>query len=472
MTTDALWKMGAIETARRIAARDVSAVDVVQSHLERLDAVNPILNAVTRPLAESARAAADQADRQLARSEKLGPLHGVPVTIKDNIDIAGQSSPNGLAVLDDVMAPANSPLVDNLLAAGAIPVGRTNTPEFSLRWHTSNPLFGATLNPWDAQWTPGGSSGGASASLAAGVGCIAHGNDLGGSLRYPAYCTGLATIRPTQGRIPAFNPSATAERPPITLQMSTQGPIARTVADVRLGLEVMAGGDPRDPWWVPAPLSGPDQAQPVRVAMVTDPPGTPLDPEVATAIRRAGQFLDEAGYQVDEVAPPEIERCAEVWAGILMVETRALMLPDMLKYGSADIQRSIDCFDRFTPRTDLEGYLRLAGERTRLARAWMTFFENYPLVVGPVSNIVPFAPDSDVGALDDVERIFRSMRLLVAVNLLGMPSAAVCTGLEDGRPTGVQIIAGRYREDLCLDAAQAIEDRVGTLTPIDPRSAR
>lgn len=211
---DALWKLGAGETAARIAGGDVSALDVIDAHLGRMDAVNPALNAITRPLHEEARAAAKQADTAVARGDALGPLHGVPVTIKDNVDIAGQSSPNGLPALKDMVAEANSPVVDNLLKAGAIVIGRTNAPEFSLRWHTDNPLFGATVNPWKADWTPGGSSGGASASLAAGVGCLAHGNDLGGSVRYPAYCTGLATIRPTQGRIPAFNPTAKEERPP------------------------------------------------------------------------------------------------------------------------------------------------------------------------------------------------------------------------------------------------------------------
>src|SRR5581483_1913957 len=159
----------------------------------------------------------------------------------------------------------------NFRKAGAIVIGLTNTPEFSLRAFTDNPLHGQTYNPWDPAITCGGSSGGAAASIAAGIGCIAHGNDIGGSLRWPAACCGVATIKPTLGRVPAFNESATAERPPMAQLMSVQGPIARQVADVRLGLRALAQRDPRDPWWVPAPLEGPPPARPVKVAVARLP---------------------------------------------------------------------------------------------------------------------------------------------------------------------------------------------------------
>jgi amidase len=467
--SEPLWKLGADETARRISAKDVSAVEVIEAHLARMDRVNPALNAITRGLHENARAEAKAADAAVAKGAALGPLHGVPVTIKDNVDIAGQSSPNGLPALKDMVAEANSPVVDNLLKAGAIVIGRTNAPEFSLRWHTDNPLFGATVNPWKADWTPGGSSGGASASLAAGVGCLAHGNDLGGSVRYPAYCTGLATIRPTQGRIPAFNPTAKDERPPLMMLMSTQGPITRSVADTRLGLDVMAGRDARDPWWVPAPLVGPKPAGPLKVALVMNPPGTPVEPEVTEALERAGKMLADAGYQVDRLEPPELARCGEVWAGLITAETRAVMGKAMREIGSQDIVRSLDYFESFAPEVDLAGYMGLAGERTRLMRAWMRFLEDYPLIVGPVSNIPPFRPNEDVGSREEVHRIFMAQGLMVSINLLGLPSVAVCTGLRDGLPGGVQIIGSRFREDLCLDAAQVIEDAAGQVTPIDPR---
>ena len=247
--SDLLWQLGAMETAELISKKDVSTREVIKNHLERLTEVNPKINAITRSLNDEAMEMAILADEKISRNEQIGPLHGVPVTIKDNVDITGQSSPNGVSKLKDNLAPANSPVVDNLLKAGAIPIGRTNTPEFSLRWHTGNPLFGDTLNPWDKNITPGGSSGGAAASLAAGIGCIAHGNDLGGSLRYPAYCCGLATIKPTQGAVPAFNPTAGEDRPPMMQLLSTQGPITRSINDARLAFNaclLYTSPSPRD----------------------------------------------------------------------------------------------------------------------------------------------------------------------------------------------------------------------------------
>ncbi len=463
-----LWYMTATETARRIANKEISAVDVIDSHLTRLDDINPKINAITRPLHKQAREAAFKADVAVKNNHVLGPLHGVPITIKDNVDVIDQTSPNGVIAFQSLMAGANSPVVDNLLKAGAIPIGRTNTPEFSLRWHTNNPLFGNTINPWNRNLTPGGSSGGASASLAVGIGCIGHGNDLGGSLRYPAFCTGLATIRPTQGRIPAFNPTAAEERPLLMQLMSTQGPIARSIADVRLGLDAMAKGDIRDPFWVPAPMPNTPSGRSLKVALIKNVPGTPIAPEVLIAIQKAGDILGEAGYQVEEIEPPELSRCLEVWAGLITSETRSVMGSAMRKFGSEDIVRSLNYFESFTPKYGLEEYIRLASERTRLIRLWSLFLENFPLIVGPVSNIPPFAPNEDVGTKDEASKIFHAQGLLVSINLLGLPAVAVSTGLHDGQPLGVQIIASRFCESLCLDAAQSIEESVGPLTPINP----
>ena len=257
MTQTSIWQWSAVQTAAAIKEGVVSSEEVTSAHIARLHAANPALNAVVVDLTDQALAAAKAADLRQAAGEELGPLHGVPVTIKINIDVEGQANSNGVVAFADNIAPGDSPVTANLKAAGAVILGMTNTPEFSMRWFTDNRLHGLTLNPWDAAITCGGSSGGAGASVAAGIGAIAHGNDIGGSLRWPAYCNGVATIKSTQGRIAAFNPSAPVERPLMAQFMSTQGPLAREVADVRLGLEVMASRDPRDPWWVPAPSSGP-----------------------------------------------------------------------------------------------------------------------------------------------------------------------------------------------------------------------
>ena len=214
---------------------------------------------------------ARKVDRELESKKATGPLHGVPVTVKCNVDVEGQPTSNGLPAFADLIAREDSPLVSLLKKAGAIIIGRTNTPELSMRMNTDNPLFGRTLNPWDEQASPGGSSGGASSAAAAGFGPIHHGNDIGGSLRYPAHNCGLATVKPTFGRVPAWLSSAPAERGMLSQLMSVQGAICREVEDVRLATRVMSGSDPRDPFWMPVPFDDwPDEPQPIRVGVATE----------------------------------------------------------------------------------------------------------------------------------------------------------------------------------------------------------
>ena len=392
-----------------------------------------------------------------------GPLHGVPVTVKENVDQKGLSNPNGVAAYANNIAPDHAPAVANLIKAGAIVVGRTNTPEFSLRWFTDNPLRGLTRNPWRGDLTPGGSSGGAAAAVALGIGDIAHGNDLGGSLRYPAYACGVAALRPSLGRVPAYNPSAPSERPPALQLMSVQGPIAREVRDLRLGLAAMAAGDPRDPWWVPAPLEGPRPAGPIRVAATKAPAGIACDPAVAEAIDRAAAHLEQAGYAVEETDPPLCAEIAECWRRVLLTDVAVMMAPAIRADGSPDINAVYDGYESRTDGHDLAGYMAALAERTRFMRAWSLFMEEIPLVLAPVSQVPPFPQGEDLQGAERVRRMLDEQSMLYGVNLLGLPAAAVPTGLHDGVPLGVQIIGPRYREDLCLDAAQAIETATGVL---------
>lgn len=463
-----LWRWDAVELAAAIRSRKISSREAVQSVLGRLDAVNPALNAVTVVLADQALAAADAADVLVKRGEALGPLHGVPVTIKENIDQDGQATTNGVVAFADLIAKADSPPVANWKRAGAVIIGRTNTPAFSVRWHTDNALRGRTFNPWARERTPGGSSGGAAAALASGIAPLAHGNDLGGSIRYPAYCCGVAGIRPTLGRVPAYNATAAEERPPGLQLMSVQGPLARRVRDVRLGLQAMATRDPRDPWWVPAPLDGPAPRRPIRVALCVDPSKQGVHPDVAAAVRAAGAALSEAGYAVEEVDPPDVAGASDCWTALICSETRHVTLPHILKQGDADVIRSVELLLELGLDPDLEGYMKLVAQRATHLRSWMLFFERYPLVVGPVSTEPPFTVGFDVESIRKTREIMRAQRLLVAVNLLGIPAAAVPTGLWSGLPLGVQVIGPRYREDLCLDAAEVIEAQRGLSTPIDP----
>lgn len=255
-----LWRLSAVELAARIRRRDVSAVEAAQSALARLEAVNSRINAVVDHRAEDALAQAAQVDAALARGEDPGALAGVPVTVKVNVDQAGFATTNGVTLQKDVIATVDNPVVANLRKAGAVIVGRTNTPAFSLRWFTRNLLHGDTLNPRNPALTPGGSSGGAASAVAAGIGHLAHGTDIAGSIRYPAYACGVHGLRPSLGRVPAYN-AALPERTIGGQITAVSGPLGRSIADLRLGLAAMAAPDPRDPWWCPRHW----QALPCRV---------------------------------------------------------------------------------------------------------------------------------------------------------------------------------------------------------------
>src|ERR1700742_2062830 len=272
-----IWRLPAQELAGMIKSKKVSAREAATSALARLDAVNPAINAVVDHRPDDVLAQATEVDAAIARGDDVGVLAGVPVTIKANIDQAGYANTNGLKLQRDTIARDNSPVVDNLRKAGAVILGRTNCPAFSYRWFTTNLIHGNTKNPRDPSITPGGSSGGAGAAVAAGIGAIAHGTDIAGSIRYPAYVNGVHGLRRTVGRIAAFNASL-PERPIGPQSSAVSGPLARTIGDLRVALAAMSGRDARDPWWVPAPLEGP--ARPKRAAVCFRPDGLETVPDV------------------------------------------------------------------------------------------------------------------------------------------------------------------------------------------------
>ena len=465
MASKPIWQWSAVETARATRAGDVSCEAVAQAHIARLHAANPALNAVVVDLSDQALEAARAADAAQARGAALGSLHGVPVTIKINIDVEGQANSNGAVALAGNIAPGDAPVTANLRAAGAIILGLTNAPEYSLRLCTDNALHGLTLNPWDPAVTCGGSSGGAAASMAAGIGCIAHGNDIGGSLRWPAHCNGISTVKPTLGRVAAFNPSAPAERPLMAQLMSVQGPLAREVADVRLGLEVMARRDMRDPWWVPAPLHTAGAGGPCRVAVARVPSDMRADPGVMAMIAQAAGWLADAGYEVTpDVEVPDLAGTWKLWAELLTTEVSTLQAAQMLDGASPDFARALDGMLRMATILDGEGYMRAVAFRARLLRDWLTFLETYPIILAPLSVRKALPVNGDIADDDAVRRILGDdLRFSSALSVLGLPVAVTPVGLLDGHPLGVQLIGSRYREDRCLDAAAAIEARVGVL---------
>jgi len=462
MASSEIWQWSAVATAEAIRSGQVSSEEIMQAHVARLHAANPALNAVVIDLSAEALEAARAADRAQASGAELGTLHGVPVTVKINVDVEGQANSNGVAGLAHVIAPGDAPVVANLRKAGAIVLGLTNTPEFSLRGFTDNPLHGQTLNPWDPAITCGGSSGGAGASVAMGIGAIAHGNDIGGSLRWPAFCNGVCTIKPTLGRIPAFNPSAPVERPPMAQLMSVQGPLCRDVADVRLALEVMSRRDIRDPWWVPAPLAGSPVLR--RVAKAKIPADMATDPEVMALIDRAAGWLADAGYEVAEVEVPDISATFQLWADLISTEITTLQLAQMRELGSPPFVGALEGILSLAEILDAESYMKAVAYRSRLLRRWLAMLEDWPVILAPVSVQPTPAFDADLQGLAAVQALFRNdLRFNAAVSVLGLPVATTPVGFAAGAPIGVQLIGTRYREDVCLDAAAAIESRLGVL---------
>jgi amidase len=461
-----LWRLSAADLATLIRSKKVSAKEAAQAGLARLDAVNPRLNAVIDHRPEEVLKQAAEIDGKIARGEDPGLLAGVPVTVKVNVDQEGFATTNGLKIQRDVIAKSNSPVVDNLRKAGAVILGRTNCPAFSYRWFTTNLIHGNTKNPRDASLTPGGSSGGAGSAVAAGIGHIAHGTDIAGSIRYPAYACGVHGLRPTVGRIPAFN-AALPERPIGPQISAVSGPLARTINDIRISLAAMAARDVRDPWWVPAPLEGP--AMPKRAALCLNPDGLATAPEVKAAVSDAGKRLERAGWTVEliENTPPmreAVEWQTKLWLG----DGYEAQLEAAEREGDPG---ALACLrgnrSKVTP-FDQAAYAKALTRRATLTREWLLFFERYAVVLTPVSGELPFPDHLDRKDEASFKRVWDAQLPQIAIPFMGLPGLTVATGLVGKAPVGVQVVSGRYREDLCLLAGEAIEAGGVPPSPIDP----
>jgi amidase len=461
-----IWRLSATELASHIRSRRLSAREAASAALDRLNAVNPAINAVIDHRPEETLAQADAVDAAIAKGEDPGVLGGVPITTKINVDQAGFATSNGVRLQRDLVAQFNSPVVDNLLKAGAVVVGRTNAPAFSYRWFTTNLLYGDTKNPRDPSITPGGSSGGAAAAVTSGIGHIAHGTDIAGSIRYPAYACGVHGLRPTVGRIPAFNASL-PERPIGPQITAVSGPIARTVGDVRLALRAMAQRDARDPWWVPAPLEGP--ARPKRAAICLRPDGLETAKEVADAVVDAGKRLERAGWTVEEITDiPPFEEAADLQVKFWLADGYDAMLDAAEREGDPGALAVLRGHEKLARSLDLAAFSKMLTRRATLVRAWEMFFETWPVIVMPPCSELPFAWQLDLKDDASFRRVWRAQMPQIALPFIGMPGLTVSTGMVGRSPVGVQIVAGRYREDLCLLAGEAIEAGGVPVSPIDP----
>ena len=463
-TSKPLWQASACDLAQAIQNKEISCVDAVGAAVNRMREVNGHLNAVVDDMGDEAIAEAEAMDKGLATGEILpGALCGIPMTIKENIDQKGRATPNGVTAFKDIIAPADAPFVTNMKKAGAIVIGRTNTPEFSFRGTTVNELHGRTLSPWNDWVSSGGSSGGASSAVMGGMGPLAHGNDIGGSLRFPAYCTGAATVKPGLGRTPAYNPSASEERGPLAQIMSVQGLICREVRDVRLGMEIATLYDPADPWQVPAAFYGPPIEGPVKVAFTKEMYEFDLHPSVSQALDTAADALADAGYDVVEQEAPLLRECAREANACLFGETIELMGDAIEEHGSAAIKSIFKNYaETFQPYFGKDRTLAIA-RRSKYVRAWTQFMADYPLVLTPFLPNPPFKWNRDEEGMDGVREVLGSAIWSYSMNFMGLPAGNVPAHFADGLPIGVQIVGRRFREDMILDACEAIERKVGVM---------
>ncbi len=460
-----LWQLSASETASLILEGTLSAVEVTESALARLEQVNPALNAVVTEMPDEALAAAKQVDATIAGGEDPGILCGVPVTAKVNIDQVGHATTGGLKIQRDLIATVDNPVVANLRKAGAIIVGRTNTPAFSLRWFTRNSLHGHTRNPRNPDITPGGSSGGAAAAVTSGICAIGHGTDIGGSIRYPAYACGIHGLRPTLGRIPSAN-FTTPDRLIGGQLMAVSGPLARTIADLRLALQAMAAEDLRDPWWTPVPLDLPLKAK--RAALAVNPDGLNVVPEVEQALRNAAKQLAENGWEVVEIECPSFRQATELQATLWMSEFHNN--PDVIaNEGDPDAIFVYQQLLKLCPEIDLNGLMDALQKRLTLTREWQLFLDQYPVLICPVSAELPFADQLDVTSTAAFERIVEAQLTQIGLPLMGLPGLTVSTGMHDNIPVGVQLVGGRYQENALLLAAETIEQIGIPPCPVDPK---
>lgn len=466
--SDQLWQKGPRDLATLISQREVSSREVVQAHLDRIDAVNPHLNAVVRRMDESALALADIADQQLKDGHPLGSLHGVPFTIKENIDVAGTPTTQAVVALAEAMSQSDAPVVERMRSAGAIPLARTNLPDMGLRIHTDSSLHGLTKNPWHPNRTTGGSSGGEASALASGMSPIGLGNDIGGSLRNPAHCCGVASIKPTTGIVPFAT-----EVPPIALGLGSQlmlvqGVMARRVSDVRHGFNIVRGAHYRDPYSYSATLTDIQVDRPLRIALMAEAPGGRTDTGIATVVRSAASYLESLGHVIDEVSPPRFEEAVEMWGALLNYELSPLqplmeiVMGDgarkFLEYGQTN-------FASYTP----EQMIFMHASRYEIAMAWADWFQTYDVMLSPTWSLPAFTHGFDIEGPEQAREVLETFRTVLPQNLLGSPAVVVPAGISDGLPVGVQISAWRNDDLKCLSVAEIVDSAMGIQTPIDPR---
>ncbi len=461
-----ILQWSALQTSQAIKSRDIKAEEVIAAHLTQIEAVNPKINAITETFADESITQAKAIDNAKI-PENASDLFGVPVTVKINTDFKGSCSSNGIPAFNKQEATQTSPVLQFMQDDGAIVIGRTNVPELSMRWFSSNPIYGVTKNPWNANLTPGGSSGGASAAVASGIGVIAHGSDLGGSLRYPAYCCGVATIKPSVGRVPLYVASLPEERPPMTQSMSVHGPIARCISDVRVALQSMSKFSATDPAWRDALTSGNARNKPLKIGFARTPFNNKIDAEIERGMDIAINGLQQAGCIVEEITPPQMIRAGEIWMQLLFSETNIFLKENQHKVLTPEMSNLIKLYQQAADADTitLETVMYAMRDRVAIQRDWSRMFANIDMLLLPTSGALPFENDADFKNPQSVSTILQQQRYLTAINVLGLPSVALPTHIaETGAektPVGVQLVGAMFDDWFCLDVAQMLEQQIG-----------
>ena len=448
-----LTSFSATTLARFIRTNLVSSVAVVDAHLARLETANPKLNAVVQIQAEAARRQAREADEAVSRGERLGPLHGIPITLKDSLDTADMVSTWGTAGRADFTPEHDATVVTRLRAAGAIVLGKTNTPEFTLAGITDNAVYGRTNNPYDMERSPAGSSGGAGAILAAGGSALDLGSDTGGSIRMPSHYCGIAGIKPTSGRVPRTGHAISFEVG--ALDAFTQiGPMARHVEDLGLTLSIIAGPDGHDPAVVPAPLGDPQDVsvRDLRIAFFTDNGIKSPSPDTVSTVRAAAGVLADHGVSVTEDRPQGVSDAERLWYSLYLADGGAWIRQLIRAAGTEHMSSALDWMQTAQP-VSLPEFTQELSRWNVYRSEMLAFMEPYDVLLCPVSATPATRHDDPDGP--DFTYTF-------AHNLTGWPGAVVrCGTSAEGLPIGVQLVAHPWREDVALAVAHYLETNLG-----------
>jgi Asp-tRNA(Asn)/Glu-tRNA(Gln) amidotransferase A subunit family amidase len=460
-----LTLLSAVDMRRHIHAKKISPVELAEAHLAKIERLNPKLNAFVQVDPGRVRQQAKEAELAVTSGNDLGPLHGVPISIKSSIEVMGMKCEAGTRLRAGFVAKSDAPLVERLRKAGAVILGVTNTPELLMAWETDNALYGRTNSPWNLNRTPGGSSGGESAAIASGMSAGGVGSDGGGSIRVPAHFTGICGLKPTPGRIPAtghFPPSGG----PFAL-IGVVGPMARTVADLKILFEVMQGPDDGDTCSAPVPLRWPidEQVRKLRIGYFEDDGRTPVTPEIRKAVRTAADALSRAGFQIEPFRPEGLEEARTLWKKFFVKMGGMLIAPMFAgrENEANPILRQYLEWSEAEPSLSGPDVIDTWIQRDVLRARFLEQMRSYPVLLCSPAAIPAFRHGERSWTIDGkVVQYLDAWSYTEWFNLLGNPAAVVpVSHSNQGLPIGVQIVGRPWEEEEVLSVAAAVERECG-----------